>query len=631
VFGNVMVGPTADDVRDKRNKGTTPEGLARLRRDAARLVPALADIEITATYAGLRAATGSSDYVLGRNERIVTLGGIRSTGLTASMALAEWAHVALTQAGAEPSGPTVVFTAMPSMPQLGERFERPYESGGRIVCHCERVTAGEIADAFNDVLPPVDIDGLRRRTRAMSGRCQGFYCAAELDECFTDTGLAGTPVPSTQVPGTQVGGTQVGGTPVTVKAPVRRESVDVMVIGGGPSGLAAAVEARSRSLGRVLVIEREADAGGIPRHSNHIGYGVRDLHRLLTGPRYAREWVARAEAAGVEVWTSASATSWTGERSVMVTREHGVVEVDARTVILATGCRERPRSARAIAGDRAVGVMTTGALQQRVHLHHRHVGKRAVVVGTEHVSASAVQTLRDAGCHVVAMVTDQPRLQTSRVLMAAMARGVDVRYGVSVRQIHGASRVESVELSDGSTLACDTVILTGDWVADSELAQRGDIGIESSAKSVMVDEHGRTEREGVFAVGNVTHPAETADACVRDGQRVIDSVDEWLRTDHWPRAKSADVMAELPIIWVSPRHLSVNPNVDSSIRNERMVFRVNRDVGRALPHVEVRQGESVLWTGRARGVPRVGRSLSIRSDWMSTVTSDETITIRLVT
>jgi glycerol-3-phosphate dehydrogenase len=181
VFGNVMLGPTADDIDDKGATGSTRAGLDALLEKGRRILPSLLGEEVTAVYAGLRAATEHSDYQLSAHAdaRYVCLGGIRSTGLTSSMALAEEAVSLLREAGLEAAAPIREWTAVHLTP-LGEVDERPYQRGGAIVCHCERVTRDEVVVAVSGPLPAVDLDGLRRRTRAVAGRCQGFYCAAEV-------------------------------------------------------------------------------------------------------------------------------------------------------------------------------------------------------------------------------------------------------------------------------------------------------------------------------------------------------------------------------------------------------------------------------------------------------------------
>ena len=180
VFGNIMLGPTADDIDDRNATGSTRAGLDGLIAKGRRILPDLVDEEVTAVYAGLRAATEHSDYQLSHHPelRYVCLGGIRSTGLTASMALAEEALLMLEQCGLVATRTHEPVTVR--LTPLGEIDERPYQRGGTIVCHCERVTADEITAALSAAVPAFDIDGLRRRTRALAGRCQGFYCFAEV-------------------------------------------------------------------------------------------------------------------------------------------------------------------------------------------------------------------------------------------------------------------------------------------------------------------------------------------------------------------------------------------------------------------------------------------------------------------
>jgi glycerol-3-phosphate dehydrogenase len=189
VYGNVLLGPTADDIEDKADRSTTAAGLETLMDAASRILPRLTDHEVTATYVGLRAATQHRDYQLTAHaeQRYVCAGGIRSTGITASLAIAEWVGEALADAGLS-LGPRPASAGV-RMPNIGEFGSRPYQDDelirrvpdyGRIVCFCERVTRGEIDWALRGAIPPVDADGLRRRTRALMGRCQGFYCGAEI-------------------------------------------------------------------------------------------------------------------------------------------------------------------------------------------------------------------------------------------------------------------------------------------------------------------------------------------------------------------------------------------------------------------------------------------------------------------
>ncbi|MFJ3928436.1 FAD-dependent oxidoreductase [Streptomyces sp. NPDC090022] len=193
VYGNVLLGPTAEDLDDRTATGSTADGLALLREKGRRILPALLEEEVTAVYAGLRAATEHDDYAISAYpaQRYVAVGGIRSTGLTASMAIAAHVVELLAEGGLDVTGarePEPV-----RMPNLGEAFPRPYRDAeriaadpeyGRIVCHCERVTRGEIRDALAATVPPASLEGLRRRTRARGGRCQGFHCGAAVRALF---------------------------------------------------------------------------------------------------------------------------------------------------------------------------------------------------------------------------------------------------------------------------------------------------------------------------------------------------------------------------------------------------------------------------------------------------------------
>lgn len=187
------------------------------------------------------------------------------------------------------------------------------------------------------------------------------------------------------------------------------QRVAVAIVGGGPSGLTAAAALADRVDGEVVVIEREAETGGIPRHSDHLGYGMRDLKRFISGPAYARRLTTMARDAGVTLETEAMVTGWAGDRQLQVTSPSGLRAITADAVVLATGARERPRPARLVPGDRPNGVYTTGQLQNLVHVHHAKVGSRALIVGAELVSWSAVLTLREAGCATVGMVSGYDR------------------------------------------------------------------------------------------------------------------------------------------------------------------------------------------------------------------------------
>jgi thioredoxin reductase len=334
------------------------------------------------------------------------------------------------------------------------------------------------------------------------------------------------------------------------------EQCDVLIVGAGPSGLAAAAELARDN--RVIVLEREQTAGGIPRHSDHTGYGLRDLRRVMFGPTYAKLLADRAVQAGADVRTETMMTHWVGERSVVVTSPQGRYEIDAKAIILATGARERPRSARLVAGDRPAGIFTTGSLQNLVHLHHQSPGSRAVVVGSELVSWSAVLTLREAGCQAVAMVTHRDRPESYAAFHQGAKRllSTPISTSTKVRRVLGRDRVEAVELEHvvtGSvrTIACDTVVFTADWIPDHELARLGGLELNPGSRGPSIDTMMRTSRPGVFAIGNLVHPVDTADVCALDGRHVAQAVRAYL-DGRLPEDSGVELRVESPLRWVSP-------------------------------------------------------------------------------
>ena len=337
-------------------------------------------------------------------------------------------------------------------------------------------------------------------------------------------------------------------------------TVDVLIIGGGPSGLTAAAGLAERGAGRVLVVEREKEAGGIPRHSDHPGYGIRDLRRFISGPAYARELVDRALRAGAEIQTESMVTGWSSDGAAEITSPRGRQRIAGRAVILAMGARERPRSARLVPGDRPAGIYTTGQLQNLVHLHHQVPGARAVVVGAELVSWSAVMTLREAGCETVLMTSRYPRAESYAAFTLAGRLGLRVSVATQTRvlRIIGHGRVSGVEIQHdrgaGRQLVdCDTVVFTGDWIPDHELARSHGLIIDGGTLGPLVDTRQQTSAAGVFAVGNLTHPVDTADVAALDGRTVVPHVLGWLRgARHYELSDGSRLRAGDNLRWISP-------------------------------------------------------------------------------
>ena len=392
----------------------------------------------------------------------------------------------------------------------------------------------------------------------------------------------------------------------------------------------------------MLVADRESAPGGVPRHSWHTGYGLRDLRRVMTGPAYARSLVSAALSAGAELRLGTTVTGWApgpdGSHAVTMTSPAGRQAVQAAAVLLATGCRERPRTARLVPGDRPAGVMTTGELQQRVYLGGERLAGRALVVGAEHVSFSAARTLEHAGANVVALVTEHERQQS----YAAFRFGAAVRWRVpvwtcsAVRRIAGRGRLEGVEVADVRTGAarfvpCELVVFTGDWIPDHELARLAGLAMDPGTRGPAVDTTLATSAPGMFAAGNLVHAAETADIAALSGRHAARHIAAFLGGEGaaggpgaaagsgvaaagsgWAPGARLPVLAEPPLRWISPNAIgSAAPPPLGRFVLRSAVFR--RGV-----RLEVRQDGRLLARSRpARLIPE--RPVHLGAAWLDRV------------
>jgi NADPH-dependent 2,4-dienoyl-CoA reductase/sulfur reductase-like enzyme len=306
---------------------------------------------------------------------------------------------------------------------------------------------------------------------------------------------------------------------------------DVLVIGAGPAGLAAATQLKRLGVSRVVVVDREQQAGGVPRHCGHPPFGMREFGRVLTGPVYARRLADRAMRAGVELQLRCCVVAIDlADRIVATcTSSQGSVRIVGERAILATGVREMPRSARLISGDRPVGVLNTGALQAYVYLQHMLPFRRPVIVGTELVALSSLLTCRKIGAAPVAMVEDRQRPTVRRLsMLLPHILGVPVRYGTHIIDIKGKQRVEAVALRgpDGAIeeVGCDGVLFTGRFTPEAALARAAGLEIDAGTGGPAIDQFARTSAPRIFAAGNVLHPVETAGWSWAEGQRVAEFV-----------------------------------------------------------------------------------------------------------
>jgi len=654
VYGNVLLGPTAEDLPEKTDTNTSADGLHSLLEKGEKILSDLLKEEVTATYAGLRAATEHSDYqiALHADQQYICVGGIRSTGISACLGIAEYVADLLREGGVVLK-PKSKFKTI-RMPNIGESFLRPYQDAalieensnyGRIVCHCERVTLGELQDAINSDIPAVTLDALRRRTRAMQGRCQGFNCHASLlsflqafgnqspRKLETVSSSASAPRfrSSQLIAPTQGGSGKV--VPIFVGSTNKpTQSVDTVIVGAGPTGISAALELKKLGVNNILIAEREAEAGGIPRMCGHIGFGLKDLHRVLSGPAYARSYREIAARAGIEIRTSTTITGWNDAAvSIDFKRERGSVldftspdglgHIEAKSVLLATGVRERPRPARLVPGFRSQGIFTTGSLQRFVYEYELPVGKSAVIIGAESVSLSVVVTLMHAGVRVLNMITELshhqlyfPVFLPAKILYADILARAPILTNKRVTNIFGHQRVEGIEITDldsGKTQAigCDTIVFTGDWIPENELARKADIATGKPALGPQVDSQFRTSQPSIFAAGNLLRGVETADWAALEGRSAARSIASFLETGRWNGSR-LEVRAEAPLDWICPNVLSPDA-IPRQFRIRSRDFRNN-------VLIKIMQGQTVLYSQKFNRLP-ANTSVNLPNKWANNV------------
>jgi NADPH-dependent 2,4-dienoyl-CoA reductase/sulfur reductase-like enzyme len=379
--------------------------------------------------------------------------------------------------------------------------------------------------------------------------------------------------------------------------------IDVAVIGGGPAGLAAATAAKQAGVARVVLLDRQPQPGGIPQFCGHSPFGMREFRRVLRGPDYAARLVDRASRAGVEIFTSTTVVALRPGGRLRVTTGRRSDEILARRIIYATGVRETPRAARLISGDRAQGVMNTGALQSLVYLNRSRPFRRPVIIGSELVAFSAILTCRHAGMRPVAMIeaSDAVIARWPSELFPRLY-GIAVHTGTRLEAIQGDAQVTGVQLTgpDGKsrTLACDGVILTGQFIPEASLARCGHLQIDPATGGPLVDQFGRCSDPVCFATGNLLRPVETAGWSWREGRQT----GAWVAADLAGKLPAPERELRLhcndPLIKYSMPQKIALPRGDAGMAN--LQLRVSRQVRGELVALN---GKGVVWRRKISARP----------------------------
>ena len=402
----------------------------------------------------------------------------------------------------------------------------------------------------------------------------------------------------------------------------------VVVVGAGPAGLAAARALADGGAPSVLVVDRDDAPGGLPRFCSHPGFGWEYSHRLETGPRFARRLVDALDPTIVSIATRTSVVAVRpGPEIDILNPDYGHMRLRPRAIVLATGIRERPRSARLVPGKRPErGVMTTGQFQQFVARCIPHGGTRAVVVGTEHVAFSILLTARHANVKIAAMLGPEDRIMSYRPAgWFARALGVPVHLSANIEDIAGTKRVEAVTFRDASglhTIPCDTVIFSGDFIPDAALLPGSGIEIDAGTSGPAIDQHGRTNTPGIFAAGNLLRAVESSGWAANEGACVGANVASYLanpgewRTDRTRIRAGAGLAYAVPQVWAPASGMASLP----------VSLRVDDDFTRA--RLGLAQDGAERWAGGQTRMMRKRRIALDKTAFDNLGDGDATIAVR---
>ena len=375
---------------------------------------------------------------------------------------------------------------------------------------------------------------------------------------------------------------------------------DLIVVGGGPAGLAAACAAHDCGLKDILILERSSRLGGILNQCIHSGFGLHTFNEELTGPEFAGRYIDKVLAAGIEYRTDTTVLEITRDRRVhAASSRDGYRVYSARSIILAMGCRERSRGALCIPGTRPAGVYTAGTAQRYANLEGYMVGRRILIVGSGDIGLIMARRMTLSGAKVLGCVEIMPYSGGLKrnIVQCLDDFGIPLYLSHTVTEIRGKERVESVIVSEvdenrnpisGTEMEfkCDTVLFSVGLIPENELTRQAGIDIDPRTNGAVVFENMETSAEGIFVCGNVAQVHDLVDFVADEAGRTGRAAAEYVHGGEAPREDIIDVFNGSGVSYTVPQRIRTG----ALDRSAELFFRVNRVCGASS--ITVKSGDT---------------------------------------